>query len=633
MPNHRPDTSPPAPPAQRPIAALLGVVALGAYLVGCGDARPLDGRAAAMHPAGFADDHSAALRATGWDPAPCLACHADEGPGACTDCHEDGPDACDVCHRAPDPPHRAHAGFDCVTCHPVPAERATPGHIEDRAEDVRFSGLAQGAGHRPAYVDGRCSDTACHGGVDALTPSPAWGGRLMGGCAACHGLPPTDHPNDRCDRCHGDVVDAAGAIVDPALHLDGEIQALDWRALPCDGCHGGPDAGPPPDLDGRVDPAARGVGAHDAHRAPASAAPVPCSTCHVVPARNDAPGHLDDATPGAEVVFSGAGDTARYVGGQCADTRCHGPDRPNWTGDAPCGTCHGLPPAEHPPGDCARCHPTAAPDLGIARPAAHIDGRVDVEDLGPDDCAGCHDDGRVVLDATHGAHGRYACTTCHRAVAEDDVAAHLDGDPSLHLAGYAAGRCADDACHGIGQPVWGEPATIGGCGGCHGLPPADHSEGACDDCHPPADDPRHVDGRVDVVAPDDCDRCHGQPESGAHLAHAAPFLSAPVPCAACHAVPETVTAPGHFGPPPAEVALAVGAYADGRCSDTTCHAGPGARQPTPAWNDEGFICGDCHGTPPPGHLDGACALCHSAVADGDVIHTPARHVDGRVDFR
>lgn len=625
----------PAAVRARPLAPrlLLALPLLAVGAVACGEAVPLDGRPSAVHPVGFAEDHAAALRAQGYDPAPCYACHDEAaGPGACRDCHADGADACDVCHREPDPAHRPHAAFDCATCHPVPAERASPGHLDDRPEDVRFAGLATARGHAPRWDGARCADTACHAGPDAAAPSPTWGGVTPGGCGACHGMPPTDHPADRCDRCHAPVADADGALVEPALHLDGRVQAADWRALPCDGCHGDADSpAPPRALDGAADVSHPGVGAHRAHLAPADSAPVTCETCHVVPATNDAPGHLDDGMPGAEVALPPPG---RYAGGQCADTACHGPDRPNWTGDAPCGTCHGLPPPAHPPGDCARCHLVAAPGGGIADPLRHVDGALDVTALGPDDCATCHAaDGRVPPGGSHAAHARHACATCHPAV-PPSVAAHLDGATRVTRPGWQAGTCADDACHGVGTPVWGAPDQVIGCDACHGMPPPAHPIGACDDCHPSSDAPSHVDGRVDVTLPEGCDDCHGMElASGSHPAHAAPRWAEPVPCGACHPVPATVDAPGHLDGPPAEVRMAEGAYADGRCADTACHGGAAASRPAPAWGGEAIRCGDCHGIPPPRHLEGPCGECHPAVSDGYDVTRPARHVDGRRDFR
>ncbi|MCB9550001.1 MAG: CxxxxCH/CxxCH domain-containing protein [Myxococcales bacterium] len=342
-------------PSARCLIAL-GLLALAA----CGEVEPLEGRAGGTHPAGFAEaaGHAAWLRGHGDDLQPCYSCHqVDEGPGACRECHSEGPEACDVCHREPVGAHATHAAFGCATCHVVPAALGAPGHLADQGDaDVRLAGLATARGHAPAYAAGTCTDTACHAGPEALNPAPTWEGTLQAPtCQACHALPPSGHPQDRCDRCHAPVVDAAGRLVDAALHLDGRVQAADWRTLPCDACHGSDgNPAPPRDLAGNEATSFRGVGAHQAHLAPASSAPVACATCHVVPRRVDVPGHVEDATPGvAEVVLAAeAGPDATYAAGRCADTRCHGGDTPAWTGDAPCGSCHGLPPEGHPAPRC-----------------------------------------------------------------------------------------------------------------------------------------------------------------------------------------------------------------------------------------------------------------------------------------
>ncbi|MCA9539740.1 MAG: CxxxxCH/CxxCH domain-containing protein, partial [Myxococcales bacterium] len=298
---------------------------------------------------------------------------------------------------------------------------------------------------------------------------------------------------------------------------------------------------------------------------------------------------------------------------------------------------HGLPPAGHPAGDCARCHPTAAPGRAIAVPVAHVDGQVDVRLLGRDDCADCHAaGGRAAPAGSHTAHARFECTACHPVV-DEPIADHLDGQSpvTLGFGEYAEGRCSQTACHGVGQPVWGAAGSVTGCDACHGAPPVGHSEGPCTQCHPPPTDARHVNGRVDLELPDTCDACHGAPPAtGAHLAHAQPSAAAPVACDACHRVPAQVQAPGHLGPSPAEVVLVTGRYEAGTCVDTDCHAGPGAADPAPAWEDGPRRCGDCHGIPPPDHLRRPCEECHRAVAGaGYRIAVPARHADGQVDFR
>lgn len=587
------------------------VIAVASVLaVACGEVATTDVRPGGVHPAGWADAHGAALRAGGHDLDPCYACHREgEESFVCNECHTKGPESCDTCHATPPPPHAAHGDYPCGTCHVVPGGLRAPGHLQDRGPgDVRFAGGL--AGSAAAFNGETCSDTRCHAGPGAALPTPAWAPREIA-CGDCHSSPPPEHPQDRCDRCH------TGGGGDG--HVDGRVAVDDARRDGCDACHGAAgDPAPPPGLSGSSDPADPGVGAHLAHLRPAQSAPVACETCHVVPRRPTDPGHLDGVTQ----VLVG-----RYAAGTCADTGCHGSDRPTWTGEAPCGSCHGTPPAGHPAGDCARCHLTAAPGGGIALPAAHVDGRVDA---GGEDCAACHGDGgRVPPGGSHAAHARYACATCHPA------GTHLDGAAQVAIAAggtFERGRCADAACHGPNRPVWGRAETVEGCGSCHGAPPADHPEGACATCHPAE---RHADGRLDVALPEDCGACHlAEPVSGAHAAHRAGTRAAVVPCGTCHRVPERPDAPGHLDAAPVEVVLATGVVRDGTCADTACHAQPGAGRPAPAWTDGPQACDACHGLPPPAHWTFPCATCHSAVVDADNrIIAPARHADGRVDLR
>lgn len=635
---------------------VLGGAVVVLLVTACGDPEPLEGRTYAVHPAGWgeAGGHARALRADGYPLDTCYACHAlDEGPGNCVECHAEGPEACDVCHAEPPAPHAAHARFDCATCHPVPGDLRTAGHLEDRgSDDVTLRGLAATRGFDPSYsAEGAgCSQVACHAGPGARRPVLEWGAAPVI-CGDCHGVPPPDHPADRCDRCHEGIVDADGRVVlDEARHIDGRVEALDWRGLDCDGCHGQDgDPAPPRALDGSSDTASRGVGAHQAHLQPTNAKPVACGTCHVVPAAVDVPGHVDDDTPGrAEVVLTGpaVGDAGQpvYAAARCSDTACHGPDQPVWTGDAPCGSCHALPPAApHPVGtDCTRCHSTAGPDRTIARPLNHVDGRVDVLGLGPDDCVTCHGEGgRVVPGGSHAAHARFDCAACHPVPQRPvEPGPHLDGAPTVDLAagGVFDGRgCAQVGCHGFGEPEWGVPETVQGCDACHGAPPPGHAVGDCTQCHPGPMEATHVDGRVQVALPQACDACHGYPpDSGAHVAHLSGERGKALDCATCHVVPDRVDAPGHLDPPPAEVALQTGRYAEGGCAETDCHAGPAAEVPEPQWDDPPSVadCGGCHAVPPPEHPPQNCVLCHGGVIDVDgVITRPRLHVDGEVTFR
>jgi predicted CxxxxCH...CXXCH cytochrome family protein len=199
------------------------------------------------------------------------------------------------------------------------------------------------------------------------------------------------------------VVDAEGAFIDTARHVDGIVDVGEG----CSGCHGSPDtAAPPRDTLGRTDSGLLTVGAHRAHVLATSrlAAPIPCDECHIDPDDRDDVGHIDSPAP-AEVfgaapmrIASAGGASPAWdrATGTCANVYCHGggpvfaddmaPGRtltPRWTavglgapGKAVCGACHGIPPLDgtHDPAailaDCADCHPTP--------PDRHIDGVVDV---------------------------------------------------------------------------------------------------------------------------------------------------------------------------------------------------------------------------------------------------------------
>ncbi|MCA9545411.1 MAG: CxxxxCH/CxxCH domain-containing protein, partial [Myxococcales bacterium] len=399
------------------------LVLAAALLWACGEPSELEGmRSAGRHPEGWAlaSGHGQFLEARGYPLDACYGCHAVEGTraeGACNSCHEQGVNDCETCHAEPGGAHDVHVRFGCETCHVVPGDLASPGHLEDRgAEDVRFAGAAVLRGHAPAY-DAQtrgCSDTACHAGAGAALPVPRWNDGSQP-CGACHGTPPPNHPNDRCDRCHGEVVDAAGEIIDASKHADGVLQARDWLGFGCGECHGqGDDPWPT-------------TAAHPAHKAPAAAKPVACATCHTVPADSADPGHVIDDTPRAEVRLAPvAGADATFAAGACSNTTCHGSARPTWTGAAECGSCHGVPPVDHPPGDCVRCHSTAGPEQSIAEPLAHVDGRIDVAGIGPDDCAECQAaGGRAAPAGSHAGHARFACTECHRLPDPANVVAHL----------------------------------------------------------------------------------------------------------------------------------------------------------------------------------------------------------------
>lgn len=374
------------------------------------DAAPATGT---IHPPGIQDlaseeFHGRELARRGWDLELCASCHGADFTGgaaqvSCTTCHEGGPTTCATCHGSDGPTTGAHAthraaALACAECHAVPERWDAEGHVRRGGEsdpppaEVTFGAranltldVADRAG--PAeFAGGRCANVYCHGDVLAAgggsTPRPRWDDAPVGGCEGCHGAPPPSHAQDRCETCHPAT----------APHIDGAIQI--GRTAGCDGCHGrAGDAAPPFDLEGNEFTTALGVGAHQAHLIGPSLlrGAIACATCHLVPAATAAPGHLDSPLP-AEVRASLGWDRGA---GTCATAWCHGPATPRWTvtGDASCGTCHGVPPAtpSHTPGmplaSCATCHPrsldsfgnflfTQGPDGPVSE---HIDGDVDLQ--------------------------------------------------------------------------------------------------------------------------------------------------------------------------------------------------------------------------------------------------------------
>lgn len=293
----------------------------------------------------------------------------------------------------------------CAECHHVPGSTDAEGHVDTPwpAEVGWADSTLAKSGAEPFDAAGLTCTVYCHGASMGEGPSPPWTSEDGLGCAGCHGFPPAPpHPDaPECASCHPV---GAGLQVDPAVHVNGVVDFLGGPSDTgetggCAGCHGSGDhLAPPPDTEGRTDTTLLSVGAHAVHvDGSASSAPVPCATCHPIPATVDAPGHRDGE---ADVVFSGLATTA--AGGSvstfspawdegsatCAGTACHArggtAPAPVWNQvdgtQATCGSCHALPPpSPHPASSsCSGCHPTAGPGPAIVDPAHHADGRVDL---------------------------------------------------------------------------------------------------------------------------------------------------------------------------------------------------------------------------------------------------------------
>lgn len=488
----------------------------------------------------------------------CDACHGSEGDPA-------PPRALDGTVEPTSPGVGAHDAHlrggaiglpvPCDTCHLVPVSQVDPGHLDPTpGAEVEFSGLAIADGAAPAYDPAAwsCSEVYCHGATlgGRVGPGPVWiDPDAVASCDACHGAPPpAPHPAfGACSACHPATVRPDGTIdVAGGKHVDGQVDVL----IPgCDGCHGvDGQAAPPRALDGREDTAALGVGAHRAHLTGSSLrGPIPCASCHAVPANVVAAGHLDE-TPVPEVRFNGLaradGAAPRWerATATCTGVYCHGATRPGgrdttpvWTrvdgSQVTCGACHGTPPpAPHVASDdCSLCHPRTVLPGGAINLAgnAHINGQVEVTVPA---CGGCHgtpedpapppalDGAMDPTDPAVGAHethlagglvsGPIGCTECHVVPADVVSPGHLDAVAGAEVVfgrlattgGLAArytpatGRCDTVYCHGAGltggglvRPVWNVvDGTQAACGTCHGAPPPPpHSASdQCFRCHP-----------------------------------------------------------------------------------------------------------------------------------------------------
>ncbi len=408
------------------------------------------------------DFHGVLVQQSGWNFGLCAQCHGQDFTGgaagvSCFQCHARGPTDCSTCHPAmfptPSPSadgaHAIHLlggtlakKLDCTECHVKPKQYTDVGHLFAADGSVipppariTFGALAStstAARRGPPAFDpatGTCSNVYCHG--DAFTDTaaklnePTWapGGTGLT-CDACHGFPPSNHGNNQCFLCHGQVIDASGSFVNPALHLDGVIELGDGSGT-CSACHGDATSpAPPRDLEGDTLTTAIGVGAHRSHLEGRHAltAPLPCAACHQVPSQVTDSGHLDHPLPATlfptaiastSLAFADSAAPAwSHATATCTNVYCHGggatlqandpglPRSPIWTdvgtGQAACGTCHHIPPQDGNPGHpagaplttCVTCHPstvdaygnilvTSLPDGGFT--STHINGVIDVE--------------------------------------------------------------------------------------------------------------------------------------------------------------------------------------------------------------------------------------------------------------
>lgn len=263
-----------------------------------------------------------------------------------------------------------HKRFACETCHKVPDQVGTPGHMfvagangaltkDPLPAELTVSGL--GTGVTWNHATATCTNSYCHGdtlnqvdpstntvvmGAGGTITQPVWTvtDGTQKACGACHGNPPpAPHPqNEDCGLCHqsmnpGDF--AAGKFSYPELHINGLVEVSSTQ--PCDSCHGkNGQSSPPKDAHGNTATTFAGVGAHAQHMTATSTwhAPIACNECHQVPGSTTDQTHLDQinevyldptiAVPGSSTGTGGLLQIpgASYNAGTqtCTNTYCHG---------------------------------------------------------------------------------------------------------------------------------------------------------------------------------------------------------------------------------------------------------------------------------------------------------------------
>lgn len=248
-------------------------VSRGAACEGTGEANSIAPNSIApnniepYHPEGWVEPevHGLAAKLQTED---CRPCHGDDLRGgtsavSCDTCHMAGwRTKCTRCHGGmdndtgappddlnPDEPgvfqgHAAHVtdqnheAWDCDTCHKMPKDVLSAGHMFDdtpaRAEvDMSQGRLSPEGTYDPATST--CADVYCHG--NGRTKGTIEASAEPRECDGCHGnvgnttgLSGEHRKHLRegvdCWECHGSVVDASNDIVDPLLHVDGLKEIL-----------------------------------------------------------------------------------------------------------------------------------------------------------------------------------------------------------------------------------------------------------------------------------------------------------------------------------------------------------------------------------------------------------------------
>jgi hypothetical protein len=304
-----------------------------------------------------------------------------------------------------------------ISCSDIKDDINSPGMLSLHKQGILDNSSADWHGHLVGDSKNKLNECrSCHGkNLTGLTDAPS--------CTTCHTVMNlhTDgfsHVKimseitwdlSKCRQCHGE--DYAGTATSPSCLT---CHTQDHGPQACNTCHGDASGiAPPSDLSGNTSTTAKGVGAHTQHVMNVSISDdLNCSTCH--PSFPGFAAHINGLP--AEIEFS---DAALYQNAvpaynadgklECSNTYCHGNfeflqnetrielgfsekvvgnnKSVVWnevgTGQAECGSCHGLPPAGHSNFegtvvsvlDCYRCHSLVVDNTGkIINKTLHING-------------------------------------------------------------------------------------------------------------------------------------------------------------------------------------------------------------------------------------------------------------------
>ena len=491
----------------------------------------------------------------------------------------------------------------CGECHSA-AIPVNPLHA-DGQPNVAFGTLARTGGiTTTSFTGSTCSNTYCHGNfTNGAGANPITWTTTGLTCTSCHGTPPGGtHPAGStlatCGNCHGNYSNGTQSIVDPAGHVNGQV---DLSNMSCTSCHGsagrisvaGADvnqiSAPPVDTLGATTGVR--VGTHVSHVNPLPAGaiykPIACTECHTDNTSNAHANGIANVTFAAATGANLGNYSAGYVlrngttvpETTCA-TYCHGATLDlattrgsvsSWTWNgaaADCGSCHKSPPgtANHHNAaaltTCNKCHGGTVDGSGVVNVAGglHVNGTINTSTL--------------------------TCTTCH-------------GNATLASSGLQDANVAA-APTGAGAPdTYGNTAIATANG------------------------------------------------VGVHAAHVLGTRSRPVQCNACHGAVSTpihktgVSTAGAVTLANLSTTGGIGnaTYAGngGTCSNVYCHgnfAGGAGAIATPTWKTAGALaCTSCHQSPPTlsaaSHhpANAACASCHGTGYTSTTV-VAATHVDG-----